>query len=405
MKRISSAIGVVALLSACALAGCGGGSSADSANAMYTWISNDSDRAQWQAFVDAIKEEDPEFNLKMEGPSFQDYWTKVKTRMSASDAPCIMTTQAARAQELKELLAPLDELVASNNVDMSAYNEAMLKGLTVDGNLLAIPYDAAPLILYYNKDLFDQAGLEHPGKNYTWDQFVKDAKALTNGDVYGVSISPTFGTPAAVTYANGGAVVDEGQVKLTDQTTVDSFQDVFDLAAKEKVMKAPLAADAEDIQVQNFRAGKAAMIIDGPWIYDSLVSTEGLSVGMAVVPSRSGESIGMVQGSGFGISEKCADKETAFKNIMKMTSPDVLRYVARSHGNVPAIDAAFDGWAEGKDPNDVEIVKYMTENAKTYETTENWQQVEVEFTQNVSNGYTGEKPAQEILATLENAVK
>ena len=405
MKRIGSAIGVAALIGVFALTGCGGGSSSNSANAMYTWISNESDRAQWQAFVDGVKESDPEFNLEMEGPSFQDYWTKVKTRMSASDAPCILATQAARAQELKELLAPLDELVASNNVDMSAYNEAMLKGLTVDGKLRAIPYDAAPLILYYNKDLFDQAGLEHPGKNYTWDQFVADAKALTNGDVYGVSIPPIFQTPASIVYANGGAVVENGELKLTEQTTVDSIQDVFDLAAKHKVMKAPLAADAEDIQLQTFRAGKAAMIIDGPWVYDSLVSTEGLSVGMAVVPSRSGESIGMVQGSGFGISEKCADKETAFQNIMKMTTPDVMRYVARSHGNVPAIDAAFDGWAEGKDPNDVEIVKYMTENAKTYETTENWQQLEVEFTQNVSNGYTGEKSAQEILTSLENSIK
>lgn len=91
MKRIGSAIGVAALIGVFALTGCGGGSSSNSANAMYTWISNESDRAQWQAFVDGVKESDPEFNLEMEGPSFQDYWTKVKTRMSASDAPCILS--------------------------------------------------------------------------------------------------------------------------------------------------------------------------------------------------------------------------------------------------------------------------------------------------------------------------
>ena len=42
---------------------------------MYTWVSTDNDRAQWQSFVDAAKEKDPNFTLTFDGPAFNDYWT------------------------------------------------------------------------------------------------------------------------------------------------------------------------------------------------------------------------------------------------------------------------------------------------------------------------------------------
>ncbi|EEZ91424.1 ABC transporter substrate-binding protein [Mobiluncus mulieris] len=407
MKRTTLVAAIAASALALSLTGCGDSAKTADArtNAMYTWIANAGDRAQWQAFVDGVKQGDSKFNLKFEGPSFQEYWTKVKTRMSAADAPCIMTTQAARAQELKNLLTPLDEFVKKNKINLKEYNEAMLKGMTVDGKLRAIPYDAAPEVLYYNKDLFDKAGIKYPTTNYTWDQMVSDAKKLTNGDVYGLSFPPILEGVAAVIYANGGMVVENGKPTLTNPVTVKAVQDVFDLAAKDKVMKAPVSADPITIQIDAFKAGKAAMIIAGPWMYDSLASTKGLSLGMAVIPSRDGTAIGMVQGSGFGISENCPNKEAAFKNIIKMTTAKVMRYVAQKNGNIPAIVDAFDGWAESKDPADVEAVKIMIDNAKTFETTENWQQVEIGFTQNVSNGYTGEKTAEEILTTLQNSIK
>ncbi|MGC0238398.1 hypothetical protein [Arthrobacter sp. SD76] len=103
-KRVTGRLlgaAAAAAVAATALTACGSssaGSSGESkeASSMYTWITNENDRAQWQAFIDAAKEKDPDFNLTLEGPSFNDYWTKVKTRLSSSGAPCIITTQAAR---------------------------------------------------------------------------------------------------------------------------------------------------------------------------------------------------------------------------------------------------------------------------------------------------------------------
>ena len=97
-----AAMAAVALLAPLAITACSSGTAQSGSGGaqttqMYTWVSTENDRAQWQAFVDAAKEKDPNFTLTFDGPSFNDYWTKVKTRMVASDAPCILTTQPARA--------------------------------------------------------------------------------------------------------------------------------------------------------------------------------------------------------------------------------------------------------------------------------------------------------------------
>ena len=158
-----------------------GGSGGDRVHQMHTWVSTENDRAQWQSFVDAAKEKDPNFTLTFDGPSFNDYWTKVKTRMVGSDAPCILTTQAARAQELSGLLEPLDSYMEAAGIHASDYNAAMMQGMMVDGKVLALPYDAEPDVLYYNREMFEKAGLSEPTTSYTAEQFLKDAKALTPG--------------------------------------------------------------------------------------------------------------------------------------------------------------------------------------------------------------------------------
>jgi multiple sugar transport system substrate-binding protein len=384
----------------------GGGDSAQ-ASAMYTWLSNDSDREQWQAFVTAAQQKDPEFDLSMEGPAFPDYWTTVRTRMNASDAPCIMTTQAARTQELSELLMPLDDLAKAADVDLGQYNEAMMSAMTVDGSVRAIPYDAEPVVLYYNKDLFAAAGIPEPTTGYTTEQFVNDAKALTKDGVYGTAVPPVFtgGPGVPVAFANGHAPTKDGKLDLTDPDFVKDVQWSFDLVAKDGVAVAPQSGDPSDVHLQEFMAGKAAMIIDGPWFYESLTTGTKGEVGIAVVPSDSGEPKGMIQGSGFGISQSCDDPEAAFDNILKITTPEVVGEVGRLRGTVPSVEASVESWAEGKPESDVAAVKALLENGTALETTPAWNQVETTFAQYSSDGYRGNRTAEDILKTVQESVR
>ncbi len=404
-RAMLAGLGVIAPLGM--LAACGGssGNAADANATLYTWISNENDRAQWQAFIDAAKEADPDFELELEGPSFEDYWTKVKTRMSSSDAPALLTTQAARAQELDALLAPLDELAESAGVDLADYNEAMIGGMTVDGTVRAIPYDAEPMVLYYNKKLFTDGGLELPGTTYTMDQFLDNAKSLTSGDSYGLGISAGLvHLGMSIGFANGGTPVTDGALTLTDPKIIEGLQFSFDLVTEHKVAAAPAAVDSEPAAQQALLNGNVAMYLDGPWMYQYFLDGLGEDLGVAIVPSESGEAKGLIQGSGFGIASNAKDKEGAFKQIMAITTPEVIGAVANTRGTFPSIESQEGEWAEGKAEDNVAAVTALARNGAPLITTPTWNEVGSQFAQSATDGFHGNRSAEEILSEIQAAI-
>ncbi len=373
---------------------------------MFTWVSSESDRAQWQAFVDAVKETDPDFKLDFSGPSYNDYFTKAKTRMTAADAPGILTTQAARTKELVGIMEPLDDLIKKHGVDTSVFNKAMIEGMTVDGKLYALPYDAEPCVMFYNRQSFSAAGLTEPTTGYTYEQFLSDMKSLTTDGKVGMAIKPSLmdTAPGAFAYANGATALDDkGNLSLTSATFVSSVQKAFDLAAVNGYAKAPSASDGDEVAQGAFTSGQAASLIDGPWMYSTFAEQLGENLGVCVITSDSGQSVGVIQGSGFGIGKNCPDKDAAFKNIMKLVSPEVVGKVARTRGTVPSISSQIDGWAEGKPAGSVDAIKYLLDHGTPLVTPANWNQIVTSFTQYSPEGYRGSRTAADILKDLQES--
>ncbi|MDC4232495.1 sugar ABC transporter substrate-binding protein [Actinomyces sp. B33] len=405
---------LVALLAvpALVLSACGGSAgqsgaagSSDRATQMYAWVSHESDREQWQAFVDAATKANPDFRLTFDGPSFNDYFTKVKTRMLGDDAPCILTTQAARAQELDGILSPLDDLMKAEGVDASMYNAAMMEGMTVNGSVVALPYDAEPDVLYYNRALFAEAGLAEPGLDYTTEQFLSDAKALTGDGRWGLAVKPAMmdNAPGALAHAFGGAVSDGGAVTLAEPDYVDGVQFAFDLVAVEGVAQAPNAADGDGPSQGAFTSGTAAMLFDGPWMYGTFEAQLGDDLGVAVVPSPTGTPLGVVQGSGFGIAKNCPDKEAAFKVLKQLVAPEVIGAVASVRGTVPSVASQMDQWAEGKPEDSVAAIEALLDNGTPLVTTPAWNQMTTSFIQYSPEGFRGTRTAQDILTSISQA--
>ncbi|WP_449407199.1 ABC transporter substrate-binding protein [Microbacterium maritypicum] len=399
----------VAGLAAVTLAGCasgsGGGGEAGGPLVLYTWAASEGDQAQWADFISGAQAEDPDLDISVEGPSFADYWTKVKTRLSGANPPCLLTTQAARAQELGDLLMPLDDLIEKAGFDTSEIDSSMLSGMTVDGTIRAIPYDAEPIVLFYNVEAFQAAGLELPGTEYTRDQFVSDAKALTNGEKKGLAIAPGIFIPNAWSLADGvPAVTEDGDLDLTNDDFVDQIQSFFDLVAVDQVAKAPEAADGSEVSQQAFTSGEVPMLIEGPWMYGSFADAADFTLGVTIVPSTSGTAAAMTAGSGFGIAANCERPDEAFAAIEALTSVSVQEKQAEARGIVPARIEALPAWAEGKTEGAADVVEALLADATPQRTTPTWNQVETLMTQYGVQGYRGELTAAEIMETIQNSV-
>lgn len=294
-----------------------------------------------------------------------------------------------------------------NNIDPGMYNAAMIKGMTLNGSIVALPYDAEPDVLYYNRQMFKDAGLKEPGLDYTTEQFLSDAKALTKDGKYGLAVKPQLmdNAPGSLAHSFGGAVAKDGAVTITEDEFVEGVQFAFDLVNKEGVAQTPNAADADGPSQGAFTGGTAAMLFDGPWMYSTFEKELGENLGVAVVPNPEGKPIGVIQGSGFGISKSCADKEGAFKILMQLTTPEVIGKVAATRGTVPSVSSVVDQWAADKPEDNVKAINYLLENGTPLVTTPAWNQISTSFTQYSPEGFRGTRTAQDILQSIADSAK
>lgn len=106
--------------------------------------------------------------------SATDYYTRLYTSLIGNEAPDAAIMHSARMQEYKDLVEPL-----TDEIDTEPYLDSIAKRGVVDGEQLAVPLDAHPLGLYYNKDLFKEAGLDPEKPPNTPKEFKKVATQIT----------------------------------------------------------------------------------------------------------------------------------------------------------------------------------------------------------------------------------
>jgi multiple sugar transport system substrate-binding protein len=149
----------------------------------------------------------------------------------------------------------------------------ILDRFTVDGHIYAIPRDVAPFAcVFYNKDLFDEAGLSYPTDDWTWDDMLAKAQALVKRDATGRIVQYGFYGWAwqNFIYGNGGALVDDVKkpaiTRLDDPLSIEGLQFYSDLINKYQVMPTPVALANLGMGVDlMFSSGRLAMFLSGIW--------------------------------------------------------------------------------------------------------------------------------------------
>lgn len=143
-----------------------------------------------------------------------------------------------------------------------------------EGHMWAFPKDTTPYMMYYNKDLFDAAGVEYPTADWTWDDFVAKAKALTvkDGDEflqYGFAPDTWWGPWITSIYKNGGRILtDDGKINMNTPETIEALKWYSGL------MSGPdaISPDAEALaglgqsMTDLFNSEAAAMVSGGRWV-------------------------------------------------------------------------------------------------------------------------------------------
>lgn len=166
-----------------------------------------------QKMYEAFHEEYPNITVNIETIGYDDYFTQMQTRVAGGTAPdCYeLNIENFAAYANKGALAEL------TGIDTSGYDETALSAFNVDGKQYGVPGNFSNVVLIYNKDLFDQAQIDYPNDDWTWDDALKAAEAIRALDenTYGIYQPITFNEFFKVAAQYGGSILNEDKTAFT----------------------------------------------------------------------------------------------------------------------------------------------------------------------------------------------
>lgn len=310
-----------------------------------------------EKIVEVFEARNPEIKVKMQ-QFVGDFREKVTMQMVAGTAPDVMTTWGAPIIKWMDggQLLSLEEYFGEEYLKDFPPGQLDLYGRGADGVLYTIPTMGGPQqALYYNKDMFDKAGVSYPDDSWDWNSLFEAAKKLTNR----TSKPAEFGyqVPGYLNWnlcffiwQSGGNIAPKGErratVILLDQPeALEAMEFVHDMVWKYKV--APTPAEMGDLYAwDSFLFGKVAMQLNG--VGDLKFNWEGadfewdiarLPKGPVTRANNGGlDSVFVYQGT--------KHPEEAIKFLEFYASAEIQEMFIREESVIPARQSVLPKWAE-----------------------------------------------------------
>lgn len=326
--------------------------------------------------ISDFEKENPDIKVELTSLEPSNYWPKISAMAAAGELPDVFNMSTGYvAQWAKDgLLLDVNEFV-KRDLSSDDYFVKILPELVYpqndEGKLYSVPFAWVTTVFYYNKDMFDQAGLSYPDDNWTWDDFLKAVQRLTvdeNSDgvpeTYGFWWYGRYAHVEPWIYANGGRILNENKTRIAvDEKAREALHFLANLVNKYEV--SPRKKDTVGIRQQDmFPLHQAAMWVDGSWNIKNNrdIINNSFRWGIARVPK--GPSVTEAEYGAYGwpdslaIAKSSKNKEAAWKLVKFLVGKNrpADSYMA---GKVPFYKgtANSEEWMEkGKQPDQKDVI-------------------------------------------------
>ncbi len=260
--------GAALALAACGAAGSRGTSSAKSAapsTVTFHW-SGASEVEMVEKRVPMFSEQHPNIKVNLEPYKGDDALMTMATAGSLGDVLTLSASAGLPAVlYVRKVVTPLDPFITKDKLDLKQWFPSLVEAARVDGKQIAIPFNGktARVAVFYNKTLFDKAGIKYPDENWTADQYMDAAAKLTKGDgaekEWGMATH--FKTDQSYVTAfvrrwNGDLFDKEGKkARLDTPEARAAFQWAWDMYHNKRV--APISGD----ETKLFQSGRGAIML------------------------------------------------------------------------------------------------------------------------------------------------
>lgn len=305
---------------------------------------------------DRFTERHPGIEVRQEAvPNQAEYRERLLTSIAAGTPPDVLLLDNidVPAFASRDLLVDLAPLARRAGIDTAAFDPRVRAIFTVDGQLVAFPKGYTPMVVVYNKRLFDAAHLPYPTADWTWDDFLRDARALTRDtdgdgrvDQWGTLFDRRVFLWIPWVWSGGGDVLcADGRHAsgcLDSPATERALRWYLDWVQTDSI--APRVFTLRSSLGDAFRlfnSGKVAMMTTGHFWVPNLAeyTAEGrTSIGFAPIPHRAGSAPAtVVYASGWAVPRNVPNRRLAVTLAAFLADTAAQRIRAASGLEIPGL--------------------------------------------------------------------
>jgi multiple sugar transport system substrate-binding protein len=346
MKHLLPAVLGITGVAALALSGCTAPADSGPVTITYSnYISNDGNEENLQAIVDAFEDANPDITVEVTTLPYGDYGTALQTDLAAGSVSDVFDIEYANYAQYQAngVLAPIELANAG------AYKPSLLEAYATGGVQYALPSSFSAVVLYYNADLFDAAGLDYPTSDWTWEDEQAAAEALTDqaAGVWGDHQPVSFYEYYKALAQNGGEFLNADGTAVAFNTP-EGIEAAEWLVGKSGTVMPTIeqGQGTPDFDTNLFKDGKLAMLHTGIWVFGAVADVP-FNWDIAVEPGNTTQA-SAVFSNAVGVSATSEHVEAATKWAEFLTSSDAM------------VDIRLDsGWELPPISDDAKLATYL----------------------------------------------
>ena len=300
---------------------------------IWDYFETDAQKQMMQSLIDEFNASQDEYEASHVYVPFADYEKQLTLGIASGELPDLVILDGCGMASFIQLGLFGD--ISDADINWDEYMEGPMESTMLDGKHYGIPFATNCTALFYNKDLFDAAGIDYPDENTTWDEFHEMAKALTKDGVSG--------------FGNAATNTDEGTFQCLQwlYTAGGSYTDIEDGVDAYKLMQEMIEDGSwtkecvnwtqSDVN-NNFMAGNLAMQQNGPWQIPGIeANAPDLNYGVTVLPKKDADSeqaTSILGGENMGVVNK-DDTSGAQAFLKYYDQTDVMVDAMKQYGSYP----------------------------------------------------------------------
>ena len=295
----------------------------------------------------------PNITVKTEVTPWTQYWMKLDTVISSGGGPDVfwMNCTSLPMYASNGVLLPISDKIKADNVDMGNYYESLIAQFNYKGELYALPSDLNATGLWYNKTLFDAAGVKYPDETWDWSTLMDAAKKLTDASkgIYGIAawLQHQGGYYDTIAQAGGFVISPDKKTSGFDKPEAIAglkfWTDLIEAGVSPTIQQM-----ADTAPESLFASGKVAMIYDGSWMaieYGKNNEYTKDKVDVAVLPKGVKRATTMT-GNGYSINAKTKYPEEAWLLTQYLAGKEAAELQAETGTIIPAFKGTQEAWVE-----------------------------------------------------------